>query len=465
MTQMSRNRFSAALISLILLLAPSASIAQTQTQRIVLSPDEMRIIAQYALESGDPQQAAILSEAMIARDGTDVGALLIRAQSALALNTPDLATSYAQRAWRHAPAGTARYFAGRVASVALASQDKFTRAQLWLRRSSIHAPNDETYQQNARDYAALRRANPWNVRLMFGLAPSSNLNGGSSGSAFEIDGLNTIGQLSGDAQALSGWAATADAQISYRLSTTATQRTDLRARFYARNIYLSQDAKTTAPDVENTDFSTRYVEFGPHHQRRLGDGALVLNARIGGNWFGGDLQYPFYRVAFERHHDPRPNGLTLYYTGSLEHRSDPDHMGLDETASRISIGTQVKVFENSRLDFDLSQRHVDTDDSNIQSFSTRAVMTFRPGEPIGPARTSFSLGYEHQYFPDYTVLIPVPDGRSDNRIFGSAEFMFPDMTYAGFAPVVTLNASQADSNVSRFDRSELSVGFSFRSTF
>ena len=72
---------------------------------------------------------------------------------------------------------------------------------------------------------------------------------------------------------------------------------------------------------------------------------------------------------------------------------------------------------------------------------------------------------QEQHFRDYVFVQVVPGGREDLRVFASVNAFFPDYSYAGFAPVVTLSASRTDSNVSRFDTNDLSLSFTFRSTF
>ena len=59
----------------------------------------------------------------------------------------------------------------------------------------------------------------------------------------------------------------------------------------------------------------------------------------------------------------------------------------------------------------------------------------------------------------------VPGGREDLRGWAGVSAAFTDWSYAGFAPVVSVEASRTDSNVSNYERSALSVGFSLRSTF
>ncbi|MEL7180349.1 MAG: hypothetical protein AAFN63_10995, partial [Pseudomonadota bacterium] len=68
-------------------------------------------------------------------------------------------------------------------------------------------------------------------------------------------------------------------------------------------------------------------------------------------------------------------------------------------------------------------------------------------------------------YPDYRIPFPVPGGREDKTIFLNANIGFPNVSYAGFTPGLRIDASQTDSNVSRFDRETLSVGLTISSQF
>ena len=86
-------------------------------------------------------------------------------------------------------------------------------------------------------------------------------------------------------------------------------------------------------------------------------------------------------------------------------------------------------------------------------------------EPIGPLQLSVAAGVATSHFRDYTIILPVPDGRRDTRVFGSVTAVFPTVDYAGFVPVVTLGVQDTRSNVSRFERNEYSLNVGIRSSF
>lgn len=73
-----------------------------------------------------------------------------------------------------------------------------------------------------------------------------------------------------------------------------------------------------------------------------------------------------------------------------------------------------------------------------------------------------SLGdyYDYQVGP-----FIVPGGREDRTLFGSADFIFEQLDYAGFVPSLKIQAQKTRSNVSRFETNEMSVSLGFVSRF
>ena len=92
-------------------------------------------------------------------------------------------------------------------------------------------------------------------------------------------------------------------------------------------------------------------------------------------------------------------------------------------------------------------------------------LTFAPeAAPMG-IDLAFTAGYSWADYPDYTVVLPVPGGRQDETGYLRAEAVLKDFGYGGFAPVLSINLSQTDSNVSRFTNTEQGFGLTMRSTF
>jgi hypothetical protein len=173
---MSLVRF---LLAAVLALALSGP-ASTQSVPVALSPQEMRAAAVTLLEQGNAAQALRFARALLQRDSTDLAALLIGAEAAIALDDPATARALAARAWPLATTPDTRYRAARLAALALSLEGRDTTAQLWLRRAFQDAPSEDARRSAAEDYRFLRARNPLRFQLSGGLRPSSNINGGSS---------------------------------------------------------------------------------------------------------------------------------------------------------------------------------------------------------------------------------------------------------------------------------------------
>ncbi len=440
-----------------------ALAAQAQAQAR-LSADQMRGAAFAVLQDGDPALARTMAEALLHRDPEDRVALRIALEAALATEDFDGAVALGRRLWQVGETRPERHFAARATALALARTERHTRAQLWLRRAATVAPDDAALAQTRSDFRGLRSVNPWQVSLQFSLAQSDNVNGGSEDIFNIIDGLPLVGVLSGDARALSGLVGTADLRFSRRLAGTADWQARLGGRLYLRRVRLSSEAEDIAPDSRNADFGSTLAEIDLTHARRLGEGIGEAQLRFGGSWFAEELDYSFARLAIA-HRGPLGPELGYRVSAHVERRWPGDDSGPEEFARGIDGALTYALASGARFSANLALAELASDGPNARLRNATGQLSWQPAEPLGPADLRLSVGASYADYPDYTIILPVPGGRQDRRLFGSLEASFPDMQYAGFAPVLTLSAQRTESNVSRFERSELSLRVSFRSTF
>lgn len=454
----SRSILKSALAALWLFAGAAAA------QTIEIGLDEGRALAQRAVLTGQFPIARDLARGLIEADAEDRAAWIVLAATLPRLGEAPAGRAAGRQALRLSETDAQRYEAARLIALAAAAEDRYTLAQFWLRRAATFAPDDPAYAQNRSDFQMLRRLNPWSGRLQLSFAHSDNVNGGSDDLYNVIDGLPIVGVLSPEARALSGFVTTADLTFSRRLGQSETQLTALSGRLYTRQVWLDDAARTIAPEAENGDFASTRAELDLRHAMAVGDGVLGAEATLGAAWFGGALDYPFARIEADWSARAAPRlryGLSL----GFEQQYDPESWDRDNRVVTLGGVLGYRFESGARLTARLSFSEVHSDNLNERSQATLAQLTWRPAEPLGPARLSLSLGASLSDYPDYTLVFPVPGGRQDERLFGSVEAVFTDWSYAGFAPVVTLAGQTTDSNVSRFDRDELSIRFSFRSTF
>ncbi len=441
----------------------SQGLAQTTVE---LSFDNTRAAAQQAALSGNYELARALAAALLQADPNDRAALIVLTAVEPRLGRPDQGRMAGVRAWRLATTDGQKNEAARLTALAAANEDRLTLSQIWLRRAATVAPSDAALAQTQQDYGRLRALNPWRTDIQLSFSPSSNVNGGSNDIHNVIDGLPFVGVLSGEARALSGFTATADVRLSYRIAETSQARTELSGRFYSRQVFLSDDARALAPDSENGDFAAPFFEVGVGHTRAVSEGLVMADFDIGANWSGGDLSTSFARLSFAGKYS-----IAEQLTGSagigFEQRWLGDTGQIGDAVETLNAGLAYRFDNGAQLAGSLESRDTLSDSRNRRNTAASLQLTYVPAQQVGPAEMLFTLGASVTDYPDYAIILPVPGGRQDMTRYASAEFAFVDYDYdyAGFAPVVTLGAQRSDSNVSRFDRSAFSIRLGFRSTF
>ncbi len=451
------RRFAAAAIVAVFATAASAQTFQ-------LSLDEGRVAAREATLAGNFALARDLANALLEADPNDRAALIVLAAAQPQLGQAGEGRAAGARAFRLSQSDAERYEAARLTALAAANEERYTLSQYWLRRAAINAPDDAAFAQTQRDYRGIRNLNPWSFTLGLSITPSNNVNGGSETEYNIIDGLPFVGVLSGDAQALPGIAASADARLGYTLSRSPNQQTRLTARAYARSVWLSDEARDISPTSENADFGSQVLEFGLTHDRRLGPGALNSRAIVGASWFGQELSRGYLRgdLGYGMAVTDR---LRLTISGEYEQSYDPQPWTQGNRRHALRAGLSYRTVGGNRLSGQVGWDLQTSDGPNERYDSLTAQVSYALSDPIGPLQLSMSAGASVTQYPDYQIILPVPGGREDVRVFGSVTATLPELNYAGFVPVVTLGIQDTSSNVSRFERNEYSFSLGFRSSF
>lgn len=443
-----------------------------EAQVLELSLDQGREAARQAALNGQFPLAIDFAEALLDANPDDRTALIILAASYPQNGAAREGRRAGAQAFRLSETSGQRYEAARLTALAAANEERYTLSQYWLRRAAANAPDDQALNQTRTDYRGLRQLNPLSFNIHGTISPSNNLNGGTDDECLIIEGVTDstgaplCGLLSGDAQALSGWAATADIRLNYVISQSATQLTSLTARGYARHVWLSDDAQEISPQSSNSDFASQVIELGLRQQRPLGEAIITTNGTLGWSWFGGNLtaRYTRGRLGYSRN-------ITQQSVLSLD--TQVDAIEVQSTVAprtnyaRSLSATLVHTLDNgNRVTGTLGITGQSSDQPNERFETTHAQLGYSWADPIGPAQLTVGAGFAWSDYRDYTVaFIPVPDGRQDLRAFANVSAAFPDVEYAGFIPVLSGNYQETTSNVSRFERDEFNLGLSIRSSF
>lgn len=468
--------YAASLVLVLCGALPNNAAAESAANNsMTLALPQVRALALDSLRTNKPDLAYKLGRGLLHANSKDPIAHYIIAKALQHKGAPGLARRSAARAFRHSAKKPDRFFAAQLAAQLAYSDNRYTLSQYWLRRSLISAPTPKIHAQTIKDFKRIRAQNPWSVRMKFSFRPSTNVNSGSNFSYLLIDDVPIVGTLSGSAQALSGMVATADIAATYRLRTNAKSTTRLETRFYRRHVFLSQDARDQAPSVGNSDFTATTIEAGISHLIAMGSGRKtqgaagksygIVRATFGKSWYAGSPLFTFGKVKLDRALT-LTNGQNLRFSGSYEHRSPASALRTTTRIYQLRGDYTHKFSGGNSLTAGLVVAKTQSETVNTASTRATGYIAFAPARAFGPAHLSLNIGTSLLDYESYSVgLISVPGGRRDKTIFANLAVTFDKFDYAGFIPTLSIKAQKSNSNISRFDTTELSIAIGIRSSF
>jgi hypothetical protein len=422
-----------------------------------VSPRELMTAAAGALEAGDIGSAAVMADALIARDGADVPALILRAETAIMAGDLDSGLNAARRAWAAAEVEPARYAAARLAALALSQQEAYTRSQFWLRRARQHAPGAAEAQQVAQDYAHVRRRNPLSFQLEVNVAPSDNINNGTANETLTIEGLPFTFSLTGDSQPLSGTEFTVGGNLRYKLRDGARSLTYAEVTGFGRTYRLSSEARDLVPDAEGSDYAEAQLTFGLGHFWLPAGGRdpWQIDIARGRFWYGGEPYLDFLRTSVNR-------PVTLSGTDRLRFGATWERLeetrGAESEALSLRAGWE-HVFEGAGV-FSLGVRGRTVEAEGLdKAYQARAATLGWQFE-----NTGISVAYDIEE-RSYERSLYVFDTRTDTRHSLRLSVPVPQVEVYGFRPVINAERVVTDSNVNRFETETTGLGLTFRSAF
>ena len=434
---------------------------------VEVSLGQARVLAQQALAKGQLALAIKIARGLLQADPNDPSAHFILAAAMAKTGNIKQARKSAARAYRFSDNPRDRVAAAQFAARAALGEEKPTLTQLWLRRAAVHANDEVSQKRIAQDYRRVRNLNPLSFRVALGFRPSDNVNNGADSALNVIDGLPTVGQLSGSAQALAGNVGTLDVDLRYRLRRTERAQLDIGSRLYVRRVWLSSSAREQAPDLENEDLNSTRFDVSLNNTFALGakGNSANVGVSLGRAWSGEDESYDF--VGLDIGRSIRLGDRTrLTLSASLEDRRSAQDPILDQTEYRLGAHLGHTLDNGDRVGLAFGISDTGSDHFNIASEARTVRASYAFAKALGPAKVSTSLTVGQSDFDAFRIgFIEVPDGRQDDSVYGDVTFFFTDWDYAGFAPSVRVRAGRRDSNVSRYDSREFSVDFQIRSTF
>ncbi len=441
-------------------LASSVAIAQAPDRGVSLSLAEARVVARQALNSGNTPVADAISRALLQRDPDDAEMLLFRAVISQRQGDLDAAEDFARRAHGAAEAPNLRFDAAFIVADALARREAFTRSQLWLRRADQAAQNDRQRQLIENRYRAVTRANPLSVQLRFSARPSNNVNNGAESVVVDIGGLPF--RLDDSGQQLGGYEASAGASLSYRVSENETQKTEVLGELFGRKTWLNSDAKEAAPDAEGSDFDYAVIIAGLRHQRLIWPdvGPSAFTGLAGQSWYGGQELARWGELRFDQSF--ARDDSSVYRLGLRVRTEDRQDDSInDSEALSVSVDYIQRTEDGGSFGFGATLKKVWSDAATVDQHSA-AIRANRNFARIGAFEPRVRASIEGRIYDKFTSVV---DGREDIAASLSISTSFPDVTYYGFSPEVSLQARRTWSNVDIYDRNELSLGLTAVSRF
>lgn len=438
------------------LLMTSAAPGEAQNQ-LEMSPDEARLAAAGLLTSGQPQAAVDITSVLIRRDPEDGPSLIIHAQALRTLQRYDLAQQASRRAWAASEHPLDRYAAAIAMAQSLSSDGRKTRAQWWLRRAVEVAPNPRLKERAARDFAYLRRTNPWSVDFSFRITPSDNVNNAPRDNTYILGGYTYT-----TADPVSGFEIRSDIYLRYNFAEEATKRNFLALGWTENHVVFSED--DVPPELEASDFSYRKLEttIGRDFTSGPGKPRQTVSLSLGRVWSGGNTLADEVKLNWRQTYT-RPKGRRFAWDASLGYSDRKDADIRSGFTSTLGAQWSRSLQNGGRLGWQAAVSRTDTDSSALTHTRLNFGVQYTHPKPIMGAIAQMGMSAELRRYDD--PLINLPEARRDARATLSTSLLFVDFDTYGFAPKLTLEASRTDSNTPTFETQNLGLQIGFQSLF
>ena len=427
-------------------------------------PVESARAAQAALAVGQVEIARLLALAALQEAPHNAEALAVLAAVGLVTGAPDAAAVVAKRAWRGAQEPELRFAASRLVARAKADADKNMQALFWLRRAYDAAPSPALRAQTAAEIRRFRTARPFRLDFSLAVRPSENVNGGSEQRHLTVDGRPTWFFFDPASMALPGVEASSNLGATWRITGHQQQRTELGLRLRHRGVALSERAKAAAPNARGSDFATASLDLSLMHARNLGEGrGLRVGLSYGRDWLADVASADRARADLALI-APISDQRMVRFGAALERQWQANGRA-SATALVLDAGLQQDLSEGSRLALRLDLGQTISGDANQENRRIGLMLGYDHGQPLAGALLSARVSLSARDYPVFFGGVFNAQGRQDISLAGSLDLALPNLGRLGFEPVISLEASQTRSNISRYEGKALGLGFTLRSAF
>lgn len=435
------------------LVIAGAGLAQT-----TLDPDEARLTAAQLLSAGQLRAAADITTVLIRRDARDTPSLIVHAHAMRRLERYGPAQQAARQAWRTAERDIEKYGAALAMAQALSSDGKKTRAQFWLRRAAQVAPSQRMRNRAVRDYQFVRTANPWSVNFSFGINPSDNVNNAPRDNSFVLGGLIFTNPA---AVPISGLSISTDTTLRYNFNVQTTSRNFVALRWTESHVVFTDD--DVPAGVSASDYAFRRLQARVGHDWTNGPGKprQTVSFSFGQLWSGGTHFAYDYEVEF-RQAFQRKNGRSFVWDARFGHSDRKDAAIRSNNTYALGGRWSHPLASGDRISWDAAVTRTDSDSRAIAHTRLNLGSQYAFAEPVLGAQALVSVAGELRQYDDPLYS---PQARRDVKATISGSLLFVDFDTFGFAPKLTLEASQTSSNITRFETRNFGLNIGFQSLF
>ena len=434
----------------------------------------LQAAAEEALIAGAPMQTETLAQAMIAENPDSFAGHFLLALALSDLGRHSDAAKSAGRAYRNAPTEDDKLQSARLAGSSRFAAEQYARSELWLRRAANHVDTEQEAERVVREFQRAQAENPLSLQFTGSIAPTDNVNNGSSDGIICFEGLNNectfSGNLPENQLPLSGVEFSGSAQLGYRLSQNNRQTTTLSALLFAQGYRLSSDAKDlleSSPsedvqDVTASDFTTVVTQVSLSQRQSnlspLGPTSIAVN--FGKYWRGGDPLVNYQDLILGQD-IPIGENAALLLKASTRNQTALSSLVVDSVAYELSGAYATTLANDDVVRLTLKAKHSDGGFENIFD-EYRAAIDYVFAQSILNTRWSAALEVGYRSYEDFSLTF---DGRRDRFASIGADVVFEDVSYFGFSPSMSFKASRTESDVVSVNSSQVQARFGVSSNF
>lgn len=342
-------------------------------------------------------------------------------------------------------------------------------AQWWLRRAFRHAKTDAELAALREVFQYTRDASPLALNFGFNVAPSNNVNDGSTHEYLTFEGILTPEglpvrfPLPADRRPLSGTEASGYLDLAYRLSSGPRHRTSLSLYLYGRTYQLSSESRAAAPDASGSDYAYVNGDLALRHQWLLRDGLgpTSISVSVGRVESGREPWYRYRKVSARQDFLLRRGQLGIGV--SFEDQESQSTARADAKVVEASAAVALQTAQGNVWRFTLQARETRSflDSETFQEAYASASVT--PNWRVFGAVPTVTLGLGAKNFDDFVLDL---EGQRDDRIASlGLSLRLDSVSVMGFSPVFNVTGTRTRSNVAQYDTEAVEASLGLHSQF